>query len=363
MTAPDGIGGAAARLARVGWILPLLLLTSSLCACEQGQVEVTAAPGGDAYGVYGRGELQAAVQEFSGRDRTPERYRALARAITTLQPRFDEDTAADAERSLTLLALEPLDASYDAPLDEQLERNALTVWPTVLGEEPRPEETAGGYAERLCRESLALHCKLVVPEYRALVLGALVWQRFLERARLAVNGCEECKGNAEYAELLARFERREADMTARASQAAKDAGPRRWPAAGSHAEPWPSVPVVMVRDDGTAGLAGRELPPGSWGDALKPLVEDAGRLGVFIEPSTSVVRLRALGQAAAAAGFRELAIQARMPAYPYPLRSYRVILSRRARKQRVPVRDLDSVQVLIQALDVAAGAGKPPLSL
>lgn len=363
MTA-GGLGASAARLARVGWILPLLLLISFVCACEQGQVEVTAAPGGDAYGVYGRGELQAAVQEFSGSDRTPERYRALARAITTLQPRFDEDTAADAERSLALLALEPLDASYDAPLDEQLERHALTVWPTVLGEKPKPEESAGDYAERLCRESLAMHCKLVVPEYRALILGALVWQRFLERARLAVNGCEECKGNAEYAELLARFERREADMTARASQAAKDAEPRRWPVAGSHAEPWPNVPAVVVRGDGTAAaLDGRELPPGSWEDALKPLVEDAGRLGVFIEPSTSVARLRALGHAAAAAGVRELAIQARMPAYPYPLRAYRVILGRRARKQRVPVRDLDSVQVLIQALDVAAGAGKPPLSL
>jgi hypothetical protein len=335
----------------------LLLLVS---ACEQEEIAVSGGAGDDS--VYGRADLRAVVQAFSGNGRTPAGYRAMAEQIAALRPRFDTDTAAEAERSLVLLALGPLDAAFEEPAPAQLERLALTVWPTVLREEPRAGETPDGYAERLCGEPLAPQCKYVVPEHRPLILGALVWQRLLERARLVVSTCRACEGNPEYAQVVSRIKRREVEIQERASQVAKHANPRRWPVGGAHAGPWTAMPLAEIRADGTVVMAGRDLPARAWRETLAAARNGAGTLGVVIEPASPVARLRALAEEAAGAGFRELALQVRTPEYPYALRAYRMTLSRRSRKRGL-VRDIDSVQVLVQALEVAAATGKAPLPL
>lgn len=340
----------------------LAWMTLALVAagCNQERVDVSSHADENA---YGRAELLAAVQAFSQGDRSPAGYRALAQKLAALQPKFNESMAAEAERSLALLALEPLEAVHDAPMDEQLRSLALTVWPTALGIEPKAGEEAEAYAERLCAEDLALTCKQVIPEYRPVILGALVWTRLKERARLAVNACETCESDPTYARMITRFEEREAEMTSRAARVAEDARPRQWPVAGPNAAPWSEMGLmVALRSDGTAVMGGEELPAGAWDKALASArasaeaLERQGALGVVIAPSATVDRLRALASAAAAAGFRELALQARVAGYPYDLRAYRVAVGQRGGK-RVQVRDIDSVQVLVQALEVALAAG------
>ena len=322
--------------------------------CTQERVDVSSHADENA---YGRAELLAAVQELSRGSRSPAEYRVLAQKVAALKPRFDESTAAEAERNLALLALEPLSSVQGQPMDEQLQALALTVWPTALGIEPKAGEDAQAYTRRLCAEELASHCKHVVPKYRPLIIGTLVWTRFKERARLAVNACKICESDPAYARVIAKFEEREAAMTARAAEIADDAHPSHWPVAGPNAAPWSDAPLIVeLRPDGTAAMGGEELPAGEWGKALAAAHADADGLGVAIAPSTAVARLRALAKAAAVAGFRELTLQARVPEYPYDLRAYRMAIGRRGGK-RVQVRDIDSVQVLVQALDAALAAG------
>jgi hypothetical protein len=322
-------------------------------ACERERIEVKAMAGSHS---YAREDLLAAVDRFAHSPRTPSDYRALAMEIERMTPQFNAVVASEAERNLVFLALEPLDMFFGAPPDDQLAALALTVWPTALGHAPAPNEDAWSYTRRLCSEPLAKECKQVVPEHRATILSQLVWNRFKERARVALNTCEECGDEPRYAETVARFEERDSELTARAGEIARSAHPRHWPIAGEHAAEWSKPPVVTLRADGTAKLADKALSPGSWSEALAAARGDGDTLGVWVGPTTDLSRLRSLGQAARKAGFRQLALQTRTPQHPYELREYRVALARRS---TLPLRDGDSVQLLVNALDAALAAGQP----
>ena len=88
-------------------------------------------------------------------------------------------------------------------------------------------------------------------------------------------------------------------------------------------------------------------------------------LGVQISPEANVGALRSLAEAAAAAGYQELALLARGAAFPWPWREYRLAIGKVPR-DRVPlvVRESDTIQMLVQALDVyrTRNAEPPPLS-
>lgn len=341
------------RPASLNACLALCVVAVLASACKRERIEVKAMAGAHS---YAREDLVAAVDRFAHSPRTPSDYRALAVEIERMTPQFNAVVAAEAERNLVFLALEPLDAFHGATPDAQLVALALTVWPTALGHAPAPNEDAWSYTRRLCNEPLAKECKQVVPEHRATILSQLVWSRLKERARVALNTCDECADEPRYAEALVRFEARESELTARAGEIARRAHPRNWPIAGEHAAEWSKPPLVTLRADGTAQLDGRDLSPGAWTEALAAMRGDGDTLGVWVGPTSDLSRLRSLGQAARTAGFRQLALQTRPAQHPYELREYRVALAKRS---TLPLRDGDSVQLLVNALDAAVAAGQP----
>lgn len=384
------------------------LLAAALClaallggACERERIDVRDL---EASHSSGHEELLVAVDRFAKSSRTPADYRALAVEVERLAPHFNAVVAGEASRNLAFLALDPLEAHYDASPEQQLEALALTVWPTALGESPAPGEDAWTYSERLCAGPLSEHCKQIVPEHRPLILSQLVWSRFRERARSTLHECKECEVDTHYTDAVARFEQRDGELSARAGVVTRRAHPKHWPIAGAHASPWSRPPVVTMRGDGTARLEASpearagdkpeartdarpevktevkidveiddkpdapidarpeplELPAGGWSKTLAQVRNGSDTLGVWIGPGSDLGRLRLLGEAARTAGFRQIAIQTRAPQYPYELREYRVALARRS---TLPLRDVDSVQLLISALDndLASGQAMPAL--
>ena len=69
--------------------------------------------------------------------------------------------------------------------------------------------------------------------------------------------------------------------------------------------------------------------------------------------------------AAARAGYRTVALQVRGKTYPYALGEYRIAAARGGRGESVDIRDVDTVQILVRALDAAAGraGGDAPIRL
>lgn len=329
----------------------VLLLALLVVGCEEERLPVRTSS--DTGQLHGRKELLAAVERFARSDRSPVEFRSLALAIEALRSRFDEDVAAEAERNLVLLALDPLEALHDRPPDAQLSALATTVWPTALEVQPRDGEDPLAYTERICAGALARQCKHVVPEYRALVLSALVWTRLEDRAREAHRECKNCTGVSGMDDAVDRYDRHARELETRVASAEERAEPDAWPHAGEHAAPWSGPPVVVVDEQGRALLDGAWIAPGTWTERLAAVRKRAEVLGAYLQPTARVEDLRALAREARAAGFGHLALQVRSPEYPYGLAEYR-IATRQAGGERVRVRDVDTIQVLVQALDVMA---------
>ncbi len=317
----------------------------SACEKDELRVQTDSEVGGD----YGRSELLAAIETYTAAKRTPEAYRKLATDLDALRERFHAEVAADAERNLVILALEPLKSQFDAPLAEQAEILATTVWPTALEVEPLPDETPQAYMERICGAQLALVCKSVASQYRELVLAREVWERFKDRAREAVQRCQVCDGN--FAAVVTEFERHENQLSQRLGALDGAEEISNWPIAGANASTWAEPPLFEVAEDGSARLTGQPVAPGQWLDALRALDTEREVLGVYLRPTARVRVLQAVVNDAREAGFAELALLARDKEYPYTRRQYRLPLRSRV---RLPVRDFETIQVLMQALDAAA---------
>ncbi len=330
-----------------------------LLGCTEDDMKVAPPAEG---GAFARQELLQAVEQFTKSDRSPAHFRQMALAINELKPRFNQVVAREAERHLVRWSLEPLSANFDQPLAQQQELLGLTVWPTALKVEPETGEDVSSYTGRLCAGPLSKHCKRVVPEYHSLVLTGLVWSRLADRAREAVRACYQCEGDKVLADVLSRFEHYHSEMVKRVGQEASNFHPRRWPTAGANATLWSGAPVLRVDNDGRGTFDERVLPPGSWREALTDIRDGDLALGLAMKPTATVAELRAVARDAAAAGFRTLAIQTRNSDYPYEMREYRISLkgmTLRTRSQRsLGLRDVDSVQTLVRALDASAGAGK-----
>lgn len=347
-----------ARLSGWWWFLaPAILLVMLGSGCEKDQIDVRPDRVDNA---YGHRDLLAAVDRFAKSERSPARFRELALAIKALAPRFDAAVGAEAERHLVLLALAPLEALYQQPLDEQFRKLATTVWPTALGVEPKADEGAAAYAERICAAELALECKHIVPEYWPLVLSAVVWSRLKDRARESLNECKSCRGAAGFAEVMDKYERYERDVSTRVADAESRAKPGHWPRAGKNAVPWSGAPLVTFEGTGQAMFEDRPIAPGKWSVVLESARQATDVLGVHFEPGARVGDLRPLLRDAEAAGITQLALQTRAPDYPYPLVEYRVSTSSKGKNHRVHVRDVDTIQVLIQALDAFITQAQSP---
>jgi hypothetical protein len=295
--------------------------------------------------------LAATVSAMSAPGASAQAYRELALAIEELRPFHDRDLEGRAERQLVFGALPPLAERADAPLPEQVEALALTVWPTALGIEPETGEAADLYLERACGDELARECKYVVPTYRPLVVSELVWRRLKHRARGAYAACRECDDDESYARALAAFDAHQSAVSARRASVGDRIHPRRWPRAAAHATSWPAdAPLLVMHENGRSELRGEEIAYGGWRDAIAAHRDGATVLGVHLRPSADVALLRDIMREAGQAGYRDVALAAIAPEYPFQRHAY--ILAARDRRDavRVRVRDVDTIQVLVQAM-------------
>lgn len=337
----------------IGQMLVLYAWSVTAFACDQESVAVTS---GSAISAYGQSELEEAVEAFAKSDRSAERFRQMAATIEALEPRFNESVRQESELHLVLLALSPMEAHFDQPPTEQMKRLGTTVWPTALDVPPLADETPEVYAERICVGALALECKYVVPEYRALMLSAVVWQRLQERAYEAIRECKSCRGRPEYIDALERYERYERKIVSLARKSDDLANPGLWPDAGPNVSPWSAAPLLEIKKSGAHRLNGETIAPGMWTELLERALREQRGLSIFIRASAPVSELRLALKEVHAAGFAQVALQVRSSEYPYRMGEYRLTMT--SGKRTVRVRDIDTVQVMVQALDAAVEGGQ-----
>lgn len=303
-------------------------------------------------------DVLAAARKMGETPASPEAFRALSLELDRLRGDFNADVASIAERHLVLAALGPLEALRTRTHEEQMAALALTVYPSVFGVEPHPGETAEAYVTRLCGAELPLECKQYVPEGWPVVLAAKVWRRLTGRAEDSVGNCRECDTDPTYDDAVRRY--REGAQAEGAALAVRDdeIRPGFWPVAGDASTPWSGPPLLELgSQSGDARLAGQVLPPGGWRAAMAAARAGGAVLGVHLPPTMPVGTLRAIVQDAAAAGYREVAVQVRGRGFPYPLGEYRLATAFAARRAAVDVRDVDTMQILVRTLDNAAASG------
>lgn len=296
---------------------------------------------------------------------SPAAYRKLALEIESLRPRLDAELTDLSERKLVFLAVPSLLQIADLPPAEQAEKLALTVWPTALRVPPEPKETAAHYLERACAGPLALDCKYVVPEYRPLVVSALVWTRLQERAREAVSDCRRCQDDPSFEQVLEQIDGFQTKIAAKVALLGDAVHPKSWPHAGEFSRPWSDPAVLSVGEDGAVTFAGEVVSSGAWQRRIKTARKDSTVLGVHLLPSADVQRLMTIADGAREAGYLAIALETRTPQYPFSLREYRITTARGKHAIGVAVRGQDTVQVLVQAFDAAieSAATDPKVAL
>jgi hypothetical protein len=349
--------------------LALVVAAGALAAaCKHDEIEVRQRGKAD----YNRRALLHAIDQFDAARRSAGAYGKLAAEVERLRPGMDETVAAEAELQLVVLALGPIEAARAEAPDERARALATTVWSVGLagpieapdpqdgrarrGAPARPGEDAGAYLVRLCGGPLALVCQYVVPEHQAPVVEAEAIRRFARRAERAVSQCQPCASEPGWTKAVTGWDALERETHEVAAAVAEDAMPGRWPVAGTAAGPWQPAPLLEVAGDGGWIVEGQPVLPDDRRAALKGLRAASARLRVHVLPAVRADLLAALIDTAGAAGFGEVEVEARAPAYPWTLRGYRLATGRRGR--RPPWHPVDTVQVLLRAIDahVAPGA-------
>ncbi|MCA9676828.1 MAG: hypothetical protein KC464_17470 [Myxococcales bacterium] len=355
---------------RTALVALVAIAASAAPACGDDPVSVKVAD----RAAYQREELMEAVATFARGPRTPEAFGVLAAEVTRLRPRMDELVAAEAELQLTVLAVDAIAAVDALPWAQRTERLATTVWPVALAPpieavrpdgwrstreqsvDLHPDDTAATYVRRLCEGAYVVECKHVVPELQGAVLGTIAISRLTERARAAVQDCDRCAGDPRWSDAVARWRGLDADARVARHRAEEAGATSRWPVAGAASRDWPPTSLLTVEDDGDWSLDGVVLDPGRRVEALAAARGDAAILGVHVTPDTNIGALEAVIGDAGQAGYLEIALQARVPAYPWDLRAYRLEAPRPVTRgaRRAPVhlgRPGDPVQVLLRTLD------------
>lgn len=340
----------------------------ALAACKREAIEVRQEGAAD----YNRKALLAAIDRYTEAGQTAAAYGQLALDIGALRTGMDETVAAEAELQLVVLALAPVDAVKGQPIEARAAALATTVWSAALdgsveapdpqlgprrpGDPAKPGEPVAAYVTRLCGGPLAVSCMMIVPEAQAELVEAEAVRRFARRAKHAVSACAHCSSERAWQQAVERWELLERATSAAAAAAIGRAAPGRWPVAGPVAAPWSPAPRLDITDDGGWVLDGVSVPPDATGGSLSGSRTSSGVLAVHIAPGARADVLAALIDAAGAAGFREVAVEAREPMYPWTRRAYRFATGARGKKP--PWRPVDTVQVLLRAVDhsVAPGA-------
>jgi hypothetical protein len=166
--------------------------------------------------------------------------------------------------------------------------------------------------------------------------------------------------------VLEDYERHDTELQAKVRTLGDRATPSFWPRAGTASAPWSGAPVLELGGD-TVTLDGEPMADDEWRRLLAERRAGRTALAVHLRPRQETRVLRAALADAAKAGWTTVALQVRAGAYPFELREY--TLATRGRGPAVEVRDVDSIQVLVQALDAAVtrqarrGGAPAPLRL
>ena len=344
----------------------------TLAGCGQDTISVGAST---SVRDYNRGELMAAIDRFVAAGRSAMAFGILASEVAALRRGMDENIAQEAERRMLVLALDPVEVVADRPLEEQVSALSTTMWPFALRapiSDPaptgllaereqalkvRPGEGPDEYLIRLCGDVLAAECKYAVPEQQGAIVRAFAVAKLTERVRTAVQACATCGKENTWRKAVNRWEALDRVATNTADDDEQRARPERWPTAGPGSIEWPTdVPLLIVEHDGDAVLDRVVLSPAERVKALAR-ARRGDALGVHIGPATRADQVAAVVRDAASAGYREVVLQAREGVYPWKLRGYR-IQPERGRGRRTPWRPIDTLQVVLRAVD-AAGPSQP----
>lgn len=344
------------------WIRALLLLAAMAHGAGCGPDEITVHQvKDDDRGDYGRRQLIEANAALEKNPRSPQAFAVFAARVAELESGFTRAVKVMAERMLVFGALGPMDAYAGKPADEQMHALGVTVWPTAFEIPARKGETPAAYVERVCGGPLATRCKYVVPEHRAMVLSRFAWKNLHARAGHALTDCQTCRYEESWKKKLELYAQRDSESLTRLAKLGGGAETKAFPIAGHNAEGWTDPPLFTY--DEAATFDGQSLPGGAWADMLRRLRAGRRVLGLYLRPGARIAMFRTIAHDAASAGFDEIDLLARQPEYPYEKRAYRISIGRHARGYKVRVRDVESIQVMVQALDSAAETHKPPFRI
>lgn len=334
-------------------------LTLLASACSPDQVQVSPELGVE----HNHAALNAAVGRFTASGRGPAAFAGFSEEVLALRPGMDS-TVADLAELQTMALM--LDAAARVPGAATGASDAIrTVWPLALAPAitapipglppadawiawmPRPDDSDDAYLQRLCERPLARQCHDVVPEGQAAVVAAVAIRNAFERFRRAVAACPVCTEPI-WAERVAAWAELDRAATANVGRARAAASPSRWPMAGPGAGDVPVGPLLTVAADGLATLDGDDVPPPDLVTTLASArrAARARTLLVHLPPSSASEQVRTLLARAAAAGYAEIALVARATTFPWAARAYRISVG-----AALPVRDADTVQVLVRFLD------------
>lgn len=350
-----------------------LVVLFGLVACGQSDVKVLATdPSSD----YGRTALLQAIDKFVAAGKTPAAYGELAKTETSLRPGMDKAVADEAELRMLVLALPPVQAMQDQPIEARVAALALTVWPTLLA--PRieadallqvrnpkagelvvqPGEDPQAYLVRLCGKPLNADCKRVVPELQGPVVEAIAFRNATERVRNAITECLACSGehaDPGWKQAIETWEALDRTAAQNIVDTVRRADPDNWPIAGAAADDDPGLPEAEITRRGDIVVAGHAYGPNVLRvTVMRELRAGGDAIALHVHPDTRLEEVRPLLVDARRAGCARVAVIARESVYPWRRRAYWVA---DGSGMRANLRPTDTLQLLLHAIDEVAGPG------
>jgi hypothetical protein len=343
-----------------------VLVLAAACGAEP--IEVTTKNVAD----YNRGALLGAVDSFVKAGRTPGAYRDLAASVQKLRGGMDRAIAEEAELKMLVLALAPVQSVSAKPIAEQVEELALTVWPTLLGQEiaadkilinrdprwleyePKQGEVARDYLQRICGGVLAGECKQVVPEYQGAAVSAFVIRRATERVRDSISNCVSCDGDPGWREAVRTWESLDRLASSTIHEIERKASPDNWPIAGSAAQSSAELADTAIWREAEINQTGEVVVGGQrYGalqriDALRDLRGDEQTITLHLRPELSLAQVKGILADAKKSGATKIAVVARAPHYPWERKMYWLS---DAGTMRASLRPTDSLQLLLHTID------------
>lgn len=368
----SGIHLATSLVSTMMKAVPVLAIL--LAACGQDPIEVKTTGVSD----YNRAALLGAIDKFVAGGRTPTAYRELAETVMELRAGFDRAIGEEAELKMLVLALAPVQSVAAKPMAEQVEELALTVWPTLLGQdiradrilinrdprwgelEPKEGEVAREYLMRLCGSVLAGECKQVVPEYQGAAIAAYATRRATERVRDAISNCVTCDGDPGWREAVRTWESLDRLASGTIHEIERKASPDNWPIAGTAAQAASEVPDATaiwreaeINATGEVVVGGQRYGATQRIDALRDLRGDSATITLHLRPELSLAQVKGLLTDAKKSGATKIAVVARAPHYPWERKIY-WLSDTGLRANLCPT---DSLQLLLHTIDHVGSPG------